>query len=51
MAEMGRAARAFAETQTWPAMMDEVIMVYTRLIEARRAAGAGRSQSARGRHI
>lgn len=29
--EMGRAARAFAETQTWPAMMDEVIEHYERL--------------------
>lgn len=35
--EMGRAARAFAETQTWPAMMDEVIDVYARLIEERLA--------------
>jgi len=35
--EMGRAARAFAETQTWPAMMDEVIVVYERLIAERRA--------------
>lgn len=34
---MGRAARAFAETQTWPAMMDEVIDIYRRLIDARRA--------------
>ncbi|MBZ0276305.1 MAG: glycosyltransferase family 1 protein [Anaerolineae bacterium] len=32
IAEMGRAARAFAETQTWPAMMDEVIDLYARLI-------------------
>lgn len=31
---MGRAARAFAETQTWPAMMDEVIQHYERLIRA-----------------
>jgi phosphatidylinositol alpha 1,6-mannosyltransferase len=29
--QMGRAARAFAETQTWPAMMDEVIAHYERL--------------------
>ena len=29
--EMGRAAREFAETQTWPAMMDEVIEHYARL--------------------
>jgi glycosyltransferase involved in cell wall biosynthesis len=34
--EMGLAARAFAETQTWPAMNDEVIDLYTRLIESRR---------------
>jgi glycosyltransferase involved in cell wall biosynthesis len=38
IAAMGRAARAFAETQTWPAMMDEVIDHYQRLIEARREA-------------
>jgi glycosyltransferase involved in cell wall biosynthesis len=38
MAEMGRAARAFAETQTWPAMMDEVIGIYERLIIERRGA-------------
>ena len=31
--EMGQAARAFAETQTWPAMMDEVISLYASLIE------------------
>lgn len=36
--EMGRAARAFAETQSWPAMMDEVIGHYARL-----AAGGGKS--------
>ena len=36
IAEMGRAARAFAETQTWPAMMDEVIDTYARLIAERR---------------
>jgi glycosyltransferase involved in cell wall biosynthesis len=29
---MGLAARAFAETQTWPAMMDEVIELYVSLI-------------------
>ncbi len=34
--EMGSAARAFAETQTWPAMMDEVIDIYARLIAERR---------------
>jgi glycosyltransferase involved in cell wall biosynthesis len=37
IAQMGQAARAFAETQTWPAMMDEVIAIYARLIEAHRA--------------
>lgn len=31
--QMGEAARAFAETQTWPAMMDEVIELYADLIE------------------
>jgi glycosyltransferase involved in cell wall biosynthesis len=31
IAAMGWAARAFAETQTWPAMMDEVIEHYARL--------------------
>jgi len=35
IAEMGRAARAFAETQTWPAMMDEVIELYANLIAER----------------
>lgn len=30
--QMGIDARAFAETQTWPAMMDEVIDLYARLI-------------------
>ena len=35
IAEMGRAARAFAETQSWDAMMDEVIDIYHELIEAR----------------
>ena len=34
MHRMGEAARAFAETQTWDAMMDEVIDHYARLIEA-----------------
>ncbi|MEP7292292.1 MAG: glycosyltransferase, partial [Chloroflexota bacterium] len=38
IAEMGRAARTFAETQTWPAMMDEVIELYARLIEERARA-------------
>ncbi len=36
--EMGEAARAFAETQSWPAMMDEVIAHYARLIEANKVA-------------
>lgn len=31
--EMGRAARAFAETQTWPAMMDAVVELYTKVID------------------
>lgn len=34
-AQMGQAARIFAETQTWPAMMDEVIDLYARLIAER----------------
>jgi glycosyltransferase involved in cell wall biosynthesis len=37
---MGKAARAFAETQTWPAMMDEVIDLYARLIMMRKEAAA-----------
>jgi len=36
MAEMGLAARAFAETQTWPSMMDEVVMHYERLAQLKR---------------
>lgn len=36
LAAMGRAARAFAETQTWPAMMDEVVALYEQLVAARR---------------
>jgi glycosyltransferase involved in cell wall biosynthesis len=32
IARMGREARAFAETQSWPAMMDEVVDLYVRLI-------------------
>lgn len=35
MKAMGRAARAFAETQSWEAMMDEVIALYDRLISER----------------
>ncbi len=34
--EMGRAARAFAETQTWPAMMDAVVDMYARVAESGR---------------
>lgn len=34
--QMGQDARAFAETQTWPAMMDEVIALYDQLIEVNR---------------
>ncbi|MGQ9909156.1 MAG: glycosyltransferase family 4 protein [Candidatus Flexifilum sp.] len=36
IAEMGRAARAFAETQSWDAIMDEVIDLYAVLSETRR---------------
>jgi glycosyltransferase involved in cell wall biosynthesis len=36
IAEMGQAARAYAETQTWPSMMDEVIDHYQRLIDLNR---------------
>ncbi|RMG81420.1 MAG: glycosyltransferase family 1 protein [Chloroflexi bacterium] len=36
--QMGQAARAFAETQSWPAMMDEVIDLYAELITTRQAA-------------
>jgi glycosyltransferase involved in cell wall biosynthesis len=32
LTQMGRAARAYAETQTWDHMMDEVIEIYERLI-------------------
>lgn len=42
--EMGLAARAFAQTQTWDAMMDEVIDHYVRLIELKRAARRSRRQ-------
>jgi glycosyltransferase involved in cell wall biosynthesis len=38
MKAMGWAARTFAETQTWDAMMDEVIEVYTQLIAQRQQA-------------
>ncbi len=33
IAQMGQDARAYAETKSWPAMMDEVIDHYARLIE------------------
>ncbi|MBL8134519.1 MAG: glycosyltransferase family 1 protein [Anaerolineae bacterium] len=36
IAAMGRAARAFAETQSWDAMMDEVIDLYADLIAMKR---------------
>ncbi|MCS7070104.1 MAG: glycosyltransferase, partial [Anaerolinea sp.] len=36
MAEMGRAARAFAETQSWDAIMDEVVDLYASLLKNRR---------------
>lgn len=36
--EMGIAARAFAETQTWEVMMDEVLDVYTSMIEKHQQA-------------
>ena len=32
---MGRQARAYAETQSWEAIMDEVIELYAGLIAAR----------------
>jgi len=32
---MGRNARLFAETQSWPAMMDELIACYSDLISGR----------------
>lgn len=35
IAQMGRAARAFAETQTWDAMMDEVVDLYHELAAQR----------------
>lgn len=40
IAQMGRAARAFAETQTWPAMMDEVIAIYDALLDEKHGARA-----------
>lgn len=41
IAQMGRDARAFAETQTWPAMMDEVIALYDMLIAEKRGEHLG----------
>jgi glycosyltransferase involved in cell wall biosynthesis len=41
IAQMGRAARAFAETQSWPAMMDEVIDIYYDLIEEKHGMRLG----------
>ncbi|MDX1991302.1 MAG: glycosyltransferase family 1 protein [bacterium] len=38
--QMGRDARTFAETKSWPAMMDEVIEVYERLIAEKSRIGA-----------
>lgn len=35
--QMGRDARAFAETQSWGSMMDEVVLHYERLIEQSQA--------------
>jgi len=37
---MGEAARAFAETQTWPAMMEQVVEHYERIITEHHAAQA-----------
>lgn len=38
LAQMGQNARAFAATQTWPAMMDEVIEIYRQMIVQHRIA-------------
>ncbi len=37
---MGQTARAFAETQSWPAMMDEVVDLYIHLLESRNRISA-----------
>ncbi len=37
MSAMGQAARAYAEAQSWPAIMDEVVDLYAQLIAARKA--------------
>jgi glycosyltransferase involved in cell wall biosynthesis len=42
---MGQAARAYAETRSWPAMMDEVYQLYARLL-AGRGRGADNGESA-----
>ena len=39
--QMGIAARAFAATQTWPAMMDEVIEIYDWLIQEKNGEQVG----------
>lgn len=38
---MSRAARQFAETQSWPVIMDEVVALYARLIAARTPRSSG----------
>ncbi|NJL92606.1 MAG: glycosyltransferase family 1 protein [Anaerolineae bacterium] len=38
--QMGQAARAFAETQTWEAIMDEVVDLYAAMIAAHKASRA-----------
>lgn len=40
LATMGQTARAFAETQSWPEMMDEVVDLYVRLLQSRSAKSA-----------
>jgi glycosyltransferase involved in cell wall biosynthesis len=45
-AQMGRDARAFAETQSWDAMMDEVVAIYAELIERRTHALPARELTA-----
>ncbi|MBN1963227.1 MAG: glycosyltransferase family 1 protein [Anaerolineae bacterium] len=40
-AQMGRDARTFAETQSWPVMMDELLDFYRAIIAERAAARAG----------
>ncbi len=46
MKAMGQAARAFAETQSWDAMMDEVIAHYERLIRAKKQTANRMRESA-----